>query len=59
MYRGVFKNLDKYQAKLTIKGKTNNLGTYDNPESARDVYNEAVLLTKESKSIEHLIKRRF
>jgi hypothetical protein len=58
IYKGVFKNGDKYQAKLTIKGKTNNLGTYDNPESARDIYNEAVGLIKKNKNIEHLIKRR-
>lgn len=57
-YKGVFKNGDKYQAKLTIKGKTNNLGSYDNPESARDVYVEAVLLLNKGQSIEHLIKRR-
>jgi hypothetical protein len=57
-YKGVFRNGDKYQAKLTVKGKTNNLGTYDNPESARDVYNEAIFLLKDGKSIEHLIKRK-
>ena len=57
-YKGVFKNGDKYQAKLTIKGKTNNLGSYDNPESARDVYEQAVCLLSKGQSIEHLIKRR-
>jgi hypothetical protein len=49
---------NKYQAKLTIKGKTNNLGTYDNPESARDIYNEAISLLNKGQSIEFLIKKR-
>jgi hypothetical protein len=57
-YKGVFKNGDKYQAKLTIKGKTNNLGSYDNPELARDVYEKAVFLLKNGQSIDYLIKRR-
>ena len=57
-YKGVFKNGDKYQAKLTFKGKTNNLGSYDNPESARDVYEKAVFLLNSGQSINYLIKRR-
>ena len=58
IYKGVFKNGYKYQAKLTIKGKTNNLGSYDNPESARDVYEKAIFLLNNGQSIEHLIKRK-
>lgn len=58
-YKGVFVNRCKYQAKITVKGKTNNLGTYDNAESARDIYNQAVILLAEGNSIEHLIKKRF
>jgi hypothetical protein len=42
----------------TIKGKTNNLGSYDSPESARDVYEKAVALLNQGRDIEHLIKRR-
>ena len=57
-YKGVFKNGDKYQAKLTIKGKTNNLGSYDSPELARDVYEKAVFLLNNCQSIDYLIKRR-
>ena len=56
IYKGVFRNRDKFQAKITIKGKVNNLGSYDNPELARDVYLEAVSLLNKSQSIEHLIK---
>jgi hypothetical protein len=58
IYKGVFKNGDKYQAKLTVNGKLNNLGSYDNPESARDVYEKAIFLLNNGQSIEHLIKRR-
>lgn len=57
-YKGVFKKGNKYQAKLTIKGKSNNLGTYSNPELARDVYEEAVSLLNKGLNIENLIKRR-
>jgi hypothetical protein len=58
IYKGVFKNGDKYQAKLTVNGKLNNLGSYDSPESARDVYEKAVALLNQGQDIEHLIKRR-
>jgi hypothetical protein len=57
-YKGVFRTGDKFQAKLTIKGKTNNLGSYDNPESARGVYDRAVFLLNQGQNIEHLIKKR-
>lgn len=58
IYKGVFKKGNKYQAKLTIKGKTNNLGSYDNPESARDIYEKAVALLNQGRDIEHLIKEK-
>jgi hypothetical protein len=58
IYKGVFKNGDKYQAKLTVNGKLNNLGSYDSPESARDVYEKAVALLNQGRDIEHLIKRK-
>lgn len=58
IYKGVFKKGNKYQAKLTIKGKTNNLGSYDNPESARDIYEKAVALLNKGRDIEHLIKEK-
>jgi hypothetical protein len=58
IYKGVFKNGDKFQAKITINGKTNNLGSYDNPELARDIYEESVSLLNKGQSIEHLIKRK-
>jgi hypothetical protein len=58
IYKGVFKNGNKYQAKITIKGKTNNLGSYDSPELARDIYEKAIFLLNNEQSIDYLIKRR-
>ena len=57
-FKGVHKNQNKFVARIFYKGKNYNLGNYDIPEEASEVYELAFLLKKENKSIEHLIKKR-
>jgi len=57
-FKGVHKNKNKFHARIFYKGKNYNLGNYDTPEEASEVYKLAFSLKKENKSIEHLIKKR-
>ena len=56
-FKGVKKNLNKFQARINHKGKFYNLGNFDTQEEAGEVYNKALELSKQNKSFEHLIKK--
>jgi hypothetical protein len=54
-YVGVLFNKNKYTAYILVNSKQHCLGTYKSAEEASKVYNEAIQLIKENKSISHLI----
>jgi hypothetical protein len=56
-FKGVKKELNKFQARIYYKSKFYSLGNYDTPEEAGKVYEQALKLCRENKSFEHLIKR--
>jgi hypothetical protein len=56
-FKGVKKNLNKFQARINHKGKFYSLGNFDTQEEAGIVYKQALKLCRENKSFEHLIKR--
>jgi hypothetical protein len=56
-FKGVKKNLNKFQARINHKGKSYSLGNFDTQEEAGIVYKQALKLCRENKSFEHLIKR--
>jgi hypothetical protein len=56
-FKGVKKNLNKFQSRIYYKGKFYSLGNYDTPDEAGKVYEQALKLCRENKSFEHLIKR--
>lgn len=57
-FKGVYAINDKFTAQIRYKGITNNLGSFKSIEEASSVYELALSLKKQNKSIDHLIKKR-